>query len=314
MGKLEDRVVEAGQFLGFPPRLNSRSVFGVKDTFPVQMMVTKKGDARVFYALVRWDVPAKDLLVLERVKNSAALKDAQVKASDVKVANGLLEYTLGSAFSWGVPTTESLVQRVRALLDEVKAAVGAAAVACRVCDQGTPEVALVNGVVDRICAGCLQKADTEARALQEAYDALPTRWGRAILVGGVLALAGAVLWDAILFWTQRMFWLLAIAIGGVIGWGTTKAAGKGGRGVQFLAGAFTLVSVVGAMVALYAFVAVGSSFENGQWNAALFWGQLRGAMVQAWGDLAFTAAGALIGAWVAAGAAGKPTFQVTVEK
>jgi hypothetical protein len=63
VGKLEDRVVEAGQFLGFPPRLNSRSVFGVKDTFPVQMMVTKKGDARVFYALVRWDAPAKDALV-----------------------------------------------------------------------------------------------------------------------------------------------------------------------------------------------------------------------------------------------------------
>jgi hypothetical protein len=76
----------------------------------------------------------------------------------------------------------------------------------------------------------------------EAYEALPTRWGRAILVGGVLALVGAVLWDAVsCFGRNALFWLLAIAIGGVIGWGTTKAAGKGGRGVQFLAGAFTLV-------------------------------------------------------------------------
>ena len=314
MGKLEDRVAEAGQLLGLPPRLNARVPFGVKDSFPVQLSVVKKGDSQAFQLIVRWDAPTKDALVVERLKTSSALTEAKVKGSDVKVENGLLVYTLGLAFSFGTPSAESLVQRVRALLDEVKAAVGAAAVACRACGQGTPEVALVNGVVDRICAGCLQKADTEARALQEAYDALPTRWGRAILVGGVLALVGAVLWDAVLFWTQRMFWLLAIAIGGAIGWGTTKAAGKGGRGGQFLAGAFTLVSVVGAMVALYAFVAMGSSFENGQWNAALFWGQLREAVVQAWGDLAFTAAGALIGAWVAAGAAGKPTFQVTVEK
>jgi hypothetical protein len=314
MGKLEDRVLEAGQLLGFPPRLNSPIVFGVKDSFPVQMMIAKKGDSRAFYVLIRWDAPAKDTLALERIKSSMALKDAKVKASDVNIAAGVLEYTQGLAFSWRSLTAEAIVQKVRALLDEVKAAVGSASVACRTCGQGSPEVSLVNGVVDRICAGCLQKAQADAQALAEAYEALPTRWGRAILVGGVLALVGAVLWDAVLFWTQRMYWLLAIAIGGVIGWGTTKAAGKGGRGIQFLAGAFTLVSVVGAMVALHAIGAFASAFEGGQWNVALFWRGLLSGMAQGWGDLAFTAAGALIGAWVAAGAAGKPTFQVTVEK
>lgn len=314
MGKLEDRVVEAGQLLGLPPHMNTRTAFGVKDSFPMQMSIEKKGDTRVFQTIVRWDAPTKDALVVERLKASAALKDAKVKASDVKVENGLLVYALGFSFSWGAATAESLVQRARALLDEVKAAVGSAAAACRTCGQGTPDVSLVNGVVDRICAGCLQKAQVEAQALMEAYDALPTRWVRAIVTGAVLAVVGAVIWDAVLFWTNRMFWLLAIAIGGVIGWGTTKAAGKGGRGVQFLAGAFTLLSVVGAMLALYAVGAMGSSFEEGQWNAALFTQNFLNVIRQTWGDLLFTAAGALIGAWVAAGAAGKPTFQVTVEK
>lgn len=314
MGKLEDRVVEAGQLLGLPPRLNAQIPFGVKESFPVQMSVVKKGDARVVQTIVRWDAPTKDTLVLERLKASAALKDAKVKAADIKVENGLLVYTLGSSFGWSAPTAESLVQRVRAILDEVKAAVGSAAATCRVCGQGAPEVSLVNGLVDRICAGCLQKAQAEAQALQEAYDALPTRWVRAIVTGAVLAVVGAAVWDAVLFWTNRMFWLLAIAIGGVIGWGTTKAAGKGGLGVQFLAGAFTLLSVVGAMVALYAVGAFGSSFENGRWNAGFFWAQLWGMLRGSWGDVLFTAAGALIGAWVAASAAGKPTFQVTVEK
>ena len=44
MGKLEDRVAEAGQLLGLPPRLNARVPFGVKDSFPVQLSVVKKGD------------------------------------------------------------------------------------------------------------------------------------------------------------------------------------------------------------------------------------------------------------------------------
>lgn len=314
MGKLEDRVVEAGQLLGLPPHMNIRTAFGVKDTFPLQMSVEKKGDARVLQTVVRWDVPTKDTLVVERLKASAPLKEAKVKASDIKVENGLLVYTAGFAFSFGAPTAESLVQRVRAILDEVKAAVGSASASCRVCGQGTPEVSLVNGVVDRVCAGCLQKAQVEAQALMEAYEALPTRWVRAIVTGAVLAVVGAVVWDAVLFWTNRMFWLLAIAIGGVVGWGTTKAAGKGGRGVQFLAGAFTLLSVVGAMLALYAVGAMGSSFEEGKLNPGLFAHHFVNALRQTWGDVLFTAAGALIGAWVAAGAAGKPTFQVTVEK
>lgn len=314
MGKLEDRVAEAGQLLGLPPHMNTRTAFGVKDTFPVQMAIVKNGDARVFQTIVRWDSPTKDPLVVERLKASAALKDAKVKASDVKVENGLLVYTLSFAFSFGTPMAESFVQRVRAILDEVKAAVGSAATACRTCGQGTPDVSLVNGVVDRICAGCLQKAQAEAQALQDAYDALPTRWVRAFVTGAVLALMGAVIWDLVLLKTQRMFWLLAIAIGGVIGWGTTKAAGKGGRGVQILSGAFTLLSVLGAMLVLYGMGAMGSSFEEGKFIPALFAHHFLNVLRATWGDLLFTAAGALIGAWVAASAAGKPTFQVTVEK
>jgi hypothetical protein len=72
------------------------------------------------------------------LKSSAALKDAQVKASDVNSRQrGFWNTRWASAFLLAVvPTAEALVQRVRALLDEVKAAVGAAAVACRVLRPG----------------------------------------------------------------------------------------------------------------------------------------------------------------------------------
>ncbi len=55
-----------------------------------------------------------------------------------------------------------------------------------------------------------------------------------VIVGLALAVVGAIGWAAVLILAQRMFWILAIVIGLMIGYGTTKAAGEGGAQLQIL--------------------------------------------------------------------------------
>ena len=151
--------------------------------------------------------------------------------------------------------------------------------------------------------------------MAEAYASVPTRWIRAVVVGSIAALVGDILWDAVILTTQRMFLLLAIFIGAMVGWATTKAAGKGGPGVQTLGGGLTMVALVGAMAALFAFGALGASLqESGAINSTLFQASLLKIVKESWGDIAFTLLGALVGAITAASKAARPSFNLTVQK
>lgn len=314
MGKLQDRIIEAGQLWGLPPHPNTAHVFGTKDGFAVQMMAGNDGQNETFVGILRWDYPDKDALIQERIAQSHALRDAGVKAKMVKMDTGFLVYTVPFIFGIGMPTPDQMAQRMQALLNEVKAVAGTGCVSCLVCRNGTVDPVLVDGIVARICGACLQKAQTEITALAEAYESIPTRWVRAVLVGSIAALLGAIIWDAVLLMTQRMFLLLAIFIGAMVGWATTKAAGKGGRGVQTLGGGLTMVALLGAMAALFAVGALGSSIQEGAINSSLYQESFLKIVKESMGDIAFTLLGSLIGALTAAAKAAKPAFNLAVQK
>ena len=107
--------------------------------------------------------------------------------------------------------------------------------------------------------------------------------------------------------------LLAIGIGVVIGWATTKAAGKGHVSVQVISGLFTVLAVVGGMTVLYALAAADQSMQNNAINTSMFtqifFDSLKGSIE----NIAFATGGGLIGAAVAAQRAGRPSFKVSVE-
>lgn len=314
MGKLQDRIKQAARSWGLPQRVNSKIEFGEKDGVAVQMMEGRDGNSSAFVGILRWDKADRDGLVRERLKASERLKEAGIKPSQVKIENGMAVYTLPFAFSIGMPDADQLVKRMQALLNEIKTVVGEASRGCLVCGTDVSEPALINNVVGRICPGCQEKARVEAKQLSEAYDAIPTRWFRAVLVGTVLMIVGAVVWDASIIYLERMYWILAIGIGIAIGWATTKAAGKGGLGVQVLSGTLTVLAVVGGMLVLFAVAALGQALENTASGSVSLFPIFTSILSEAAGDLAFAGIGSLIGAVSAAQRAGKPKFDVAVEK
>ena len=314
MGRLKNRITEAGQLWGLPHHMNQQSVFGSKEGLGVQMLAGREGKAEAFIGIVRWNGPEQDSFVLEKFKKSEVLREAKVKPTQIKVSEGMAVYTVPFAFSFGLPSAQQMVERMQALVNEVKSVVGTISPVCRICRSGAPEPVLINGRVDRLCANCLHKAQVQAQEREAAYNALATRWVRALFAGGMLALLGAVVWDGVIVFTHRMFWILAIGIGAVIGWGTTKAAGKGGMGIQVLSGLFTVLSVAGGMAILVALGANAESIKNGAFDAQLFQANFMKGLTESIGDLAFALGGGLIGAATAVQRAGKPKFEMSVEK
>jgi hypothetical protein len=314
MGKLQDRIKEAARLWGLPQHLNSKIEFGEKDGMAVQMMEARQGNSAAFRGILRWGTADRDALVRERLKNSEQLKEAKIKPGQVKIENGMAVYTLPFSFSFGIPEARQLVKRMQALVNEIKLAVGEISLGCLNCGTDVSQPVLINGVVGRICAACQEKARVEARRLSEAYDAIPTRWVRAVVVGTILMIVGAVVWDASMIYLKRMYWVLAIGIGIAIGWATTKAAGKGGLGVQVMSGVLTVVSVVGGMLVLFAVAALGQSLDKDTVDSAVFSANFSAILSSAAGDLAFAGIGSLIGAVAAARRAGRPSFEVAVEK
>lgn len=314
MGKLQNRIQEAARSWGLPQHVNSKIEFGEKDGVAVQMMEGRDGNSAAFIGILRWDKADRDALVRERLKDSEKMKEAGIKPKQVKIADGMAVYTLPFAFGLGIPDAGRLVKRMQTLVNEIKSAVGEIPHVCRSCGTSVSEPVLINGLVGRICAGCQEKARVEAKKLSEAYDAIPTRWFRAVLVGTILMIVGAVLWDASIIYLKRMYWILAIGIGIAIGWATTKAAGKGSLGVQVLSGVLTVLSVVGGMLVLLAMAAIGQALEKSSSEPVALFGTFPAILMKSAGDLAFAGIGSLIGAVSAARRAGKPKFEVAVEK
>ncbi|AHG89019.1 hypothetical protein J421_1482 [Gemmatirosa kalamazoonensis] len=109
------------------------------------------------------------------------------------------------------------------------------------------------------CAGCGRAIETEywhlngksvcadCRRLVEAA-AVPARgagtWGRAVLYGLGAAIAGAVVYYAVVAITDFEIGIVAILIGYMVGWAVRKATGgRGARGFQILAAVLTYCAV-----------------------------------------------------------------------
>jgi hypothetical protein len=223
-------------------------------------------------------------------------------------------YTQKCGFVRGLDA-ESVKKAFDVLFEAVKSSSEAPAKGCRMC--GSAEVTaprLINGVVDRICAGCIDKLFTAAAEARAAFDAIPTNYGLAAAAGFVLAVVGAVVWAGIGIATERMFWLVAIGIGLLVGFGVTKAAGKGGAIVRVLCIVFSLFSVLlGQLI----FIGYYLRAQAAQENATVDWGKFILAapelLIETGSDTLFALGGGLLGAYYAARMAGKPKIDVSVE-
>jgi len=313
MARMSSVVSEAGRQLGLASQADQPNMYGELEGYVVQMTAGKTEGTDCVVGLIRHGSPDAEEAI-RGVLASADTASVGVKPEDVTVDGGVVAYTQKRTFVRGLDV-DSVTKAFDLLFEAVKSSSQPPDNACRLC--GGPDMAgprLLNGVVDRVCDACIDKLHSAAEEARAAYDAIPTNVSLATVVAAILAMLGAVMWAGISIATNRMFWMVAIGIGLLIGFGVTKAAGRRGTIVQTLCIVFTLVSVLlGQLIYIGYYV----HQQAGKESAVVDWGKFVLAapnlLINTGTDTLFAIGGGLVGALYAARKAGKPKMEVRVE-
>lgn len=314
MASLPKTILEAGKRLGLKPAPGAAIVYGVKDGYLVEL-AQGGNDNNAIVEIVRYGDAARDAPVRDGLQRSPSLAAAGVPVKKVEVAGGLAVYKHARPMFRSLDSAK-IAAEVDALLGAVKTVSPPPAAACRLCGatSGSDPV-LVNGVVDRVCPACIERLQHEAKVATERYEALPVNVPLAVLAAAVLATVVAVAWAGLAIATTRMFWLVAIAGGALIGWGTTKAAGRGGLVPQVVGALFTVISVLLGEILFAAYHVQQFAKSRGQvvhWD--IFISRIPAILWDLGGDTLFALGGGLVGALYAVAKAGKPKLDVKVER
>ena len=315
MPNLSVTVAEAGRTLGLHVPPGKSIAYGLKDGYPVELARGQDEGQECVTTIVRYDAPARDVPVREAVAKSPALRDLKITPARVHVGDGVLVYRHHRNWFRSVPA-KTLVAQLEALLTTVKLATTAPAAGCRQCGStsaGAP--ILVNDVIDRLCPACIERLQHEVKREMARYEDQPTNLPLAIVVAAVLAAITAVGWAAVTIATHRMFWLVAVGGGLLVGWGTTRAAGRGGTLVQAVGGVFTVLGVLLGEILVLAYRIKEYAVAR---RLTIGWMEFVEAVPRLlWAsgtDTLFALGGGLIGAYYAARKAAKPKLEVKVEK
>ena len=233
----------------------------------------------------------------------------------VEVASGLAIYRHAKPLFRSLGA-DRVAAQLGALLGAVKLAGPPPAAVCRLCGSTSgSDPVLINEIVDRVCPACVERLQHEAKLAAQRYEELPVNVPLATLTAAALAVVAALVWAGIAIATNRMFWLIAIGGGALIGWGTIRAAGRGGRVPKVLGAAFTVISVLLGQVLFvaYQFQKYAQS-QGGTVNWNVFASKIPVILADLGGDTLFALGAGLVGAFYAVRSAGKPRLEVTVEK
>lgn len=313
MAKLTAMVAEAGARLGLSSTPAGGLVFGLKDGYPAQLTARRTDNQEAVVEIIRYDDPARDQAVRDAIRGSG--ETAAIKAKSLKVGGGLIVYEHRRRM-FGSLTADTVAAEFEALVRAVKGAAPAPPAGCRLCRSSSgAEPLLLNGIVDRVCSSCVERMQHEAKLKAAQYETLPMNMPFAVIVAAILAVVSAGVWAAIAIATNRMFWALAIGIGVVIGWGTTRAAGKGGLPVQVTGALFTVVAVLLGQIFFIAWLVNEHAQSRGiniDWSG--FAAAVPEILWESGGNTLFALGGGLLGAWYAIGKASKPKLDVSVER
>lgn len=314
MARMSDVVRQAGQQLGLDVQPGQTNLFGDLDGFLVQLL-SVKDDNRVesIVAMIRHGQPEGADAVKEAI-SSADLAAIGIKSKDVTVDEDLVTIKISRGFVRR-PDAEAVVQAFESVLDIVKSQVEPGEPICNGCEEafGGPPI-LINGVVHRMCPSCVEDLHQAADEARAAYDALPLNLPLTIATAAILAVVGAAIWAGIAVGLSGMFWMVAIGIGALIGFGTSKAAGKGAVIVQVIGGAFTVISMLLGEVVTYGYYAQKAAAQEGfEIDWLMFLQATPEILMETPGDTAFALGGGLIGAFYAAKMGAKPNLAVDVE-
>jgi len=306
---------EAGVSLGLTFRPNEETVMGMKEGFPTQVLIRKKGNNEVLSGVVRYDDKSMDQVLKDSLAAMPELRQAGVKKKALEISDGMLIFNATRGIT-GFPKADDFARKMELLVGTMKNIVSAPGLKCRKCGWTTvDQPVLINGLVDRACPGCIEKLDAETREQQASYEALPMNIPLAILVAAVLCIVGAVVYGGIIIATNRMYWVIAIGIGILIGKGAGKAARRLGWEVQVLSGLFTIISVLLGLLFYAGYGLHAHALKQGLTvNWTFFLKNTVGIFVLMKSNALFSLGGGLVGAYYATRYTRKPKIEMKVER
>jgi hypothetical protein len=313
MTSLKSAVVEAGVRLGLPSVRKGGLAVGLKDGYPVQITAGHAGNRKAIIEFIRYGDPGSDQAVREAIQGSS--ETGAIKARRLQVENGLVVYQHPKRV-FGSEPADAVASEFEGLLRAVKRAAAPATASCRLCGSSTStELILLNGVVDRACPSCIERFQHDVTLSSARYEDRPMHLLLAILVAAILAVVSSIAWAGMAIVTNQMFWVIAIGSGLLIGWGATRAAGKGGRPVQLVAALFTVLSVLLGQVLFIAWQVnqyLQSHGMDTDWSK--FVANVPGLLWETGEDTLFALGGGLLGAYFAIGRASKPMPETSIER
>ena len=308
-------VHEVGESLGLTHRPNDQTMMGMKEGFPTQVLIRQKGNRQFLTGIVRHDEKSMDQTLKDTLAAMPELAQAGIKKRAMEIKDGMLTFKVERGI-FGFQKADKFAGKMELLIKAMKNIVSPPGLKCRVCGwNAVDQPVLINGVVDRVCPGCIEKLDVEARDRQASYEALPMNIPLAVIAAAVLCVVGAALYGGLILATNRMYWFIAIIIGVGIGKGAGKVAGRVGWQIQILSGVFTVVSVLLGLIFSAGYGTHVYALERGLTvNWAIFLSNIPEILVSMGHDALFSLGGGLIGAYYATRATRKPKMELKVER
>ncbi len=298
---------------GIPYATGQQSFYALKEDYPVQFFEGPDGNGTAIWGLIRYDDANKDRLLKEAIHQDKSVSLSKLKKKAVNIADGIVSLKWAKGL-FGYPKPDVMVNQFSGVFNIVKSMSAAPGLKCREC--GSKELngpVLINGIVDRMCPKCIEDLKKNLNEFKAAYEALPVNYPLALAAAIGLAIVGALLWGGVIIATNKIYWVIALAVGLAIGWVTTKAAGKGGLPIQIIVFSATILSVFLGMVFFAGYAISEEAAKAGYaFDVMEFLRQLPAILTYMKGDLAFSLVGGGIGAFYAAVKAGKPDLSVKI--
>lgn len=308
------RLKEIATALGLGRRSSNGIFHGEIDGFAAQISLVQKGNYKQLAAVLRFNAEGRAEEVAHALDEAPELAMAGVKRKLVTSDADSLAIIVPPRVFRGLPTAEVVANRVRAVVDVLKRAVPDNRIVCRECGAANAEPALLRGKVDRVCGTCAERLEQEAIEVQKAYAARPLNLPFGLAASLVAGAAGAVVYGGAMIATNKMYWVLAILTGVMVGWAAVKGSGKAGIVVQAMAGLVTVASVLAGLLVFIAWL-VNTRFEAAgntvDWMA--FVKQTPHLLWASGEDAVFSLLAGLVGAFYAIRKATPPSFRL-VEK
>ena len=279
---------------------------GLVDGFPTQLALTEGKSIRVLFRHARED---NDIELRAAIAQSPEVKASGLKLALVAVRCGTVTLLITDGLV-RVPSQEVILLRMRAVLQVLAAVSTAPAPTCRLCGSETgAEPVLWDGIVDLVCPACVARVEEDAQQAAAEYRSRAANWPLGFLCAISAGAVGAVLHAGVMTWTGRMFWVLTIVSGVMVGVGAAIGAGKGGPAVQAMAAIVTVVSVLAGELGYFAYqLNQIVTARGGSVDWVLFMARSPMLLVGAWMNTLFSLLSGLAAAWVATRFTRPPQF------